>query len=61
MSPTRFRECFAILELSRRGLAPLLRCSEHLPRAWAAEAWTVVRQARPRAFPEPAPPVDWRA
>lgn len=36
MSPTRFRECLAILELSQRGLAPLLRCSERLPRAWAA-------------------------
>jgi hypothetical protein len=73
MTPTRFRECLEVLDLSQRGLAPLLACSDRLPRAWATgaepippviaewlEAWAAVRLQQLRAFPEPQPPKDWR-
>jgi hypothetical protein len=69
MTPTRYRECLAALGLSQRGLAPLLRCSDRLPRSWATgrepipqvisdwlEAWV----ANKLAHPDPPPPEGWR-
>jgi hypothetical protein len=69
MTPTRYRECLAVLGLSQRGLAPLLGCSERLTRAWATdrtaipapvaewlEAWVRNRLEHP----DPQLPKDWR-
>ncbi len=69
MSPTRFRECLDFLGLSQRGLAPILGCSDRLPRSWATgreaippevadwlEAWVAIRLAHP----DPPPPENWR-
>ena len=69
MTPTRYRECLDVLSLSQRGLAPILQCSDRLPRAWATgkdtvppaiaawlEAWVATRLAHP----DPAPPETWR-
>ena len=68
MTPTRYRDCLNTLGLSQRGLAPILRCSERLPRAWATgreiipsevadwlEAWVAIRLAHP----DPSPPENW--
>jgi hypothetical protein len=68
MTPTRYRECLAVLGLSQRGLAPFLHAPERLTRAWAAgrtaipgpvaewlEAWVRNRLDHP----DPPPPKDW--
>jgi len=68
MTPARYRECLAFLDLSQRGLAPILGCSDRLTRAWATgrslvpigiaewlEEWVAIRQAHP----DPLPPEDW--
>lgn len=68
MTPTRYRECLGTLGLSQRGLAPILRCSDRLPRAWATgreiiplevadwiEAWVAIRLEHP----DPSPPENW--
>jgi hypothetical protein len=65
MTPTRYRECLDTLGVSQRGLAPILRCSDRLPRAWATgreiipsevanwlEAWVAIRLEHP----DPSPP-----
>jgi hypothetical protein len=69
MTPTRFRECLAVLGLTQRGLAPLLGCNDREVRHWAAgsrlippkvadwlEEWVLVRTLHP----DPKPPQDWR-
>ena len=68
MTPTRYRECLDTLGMSQRGLAPILCCSDRLPRAWATgrefippevadwlEAWVKIRLAHP----DPSPPESW--
>lgn len=69
MTPTRYRECLAVLGLSQRGLAPILRCSDRLPRVWATgaeavpplvAAWLEACAAHRLAHPDPPPPVGWQ-
>jgi hypothetical protein len=69
MTPTRFRECLAILGLTQRGLAPFLGCTDRTPRHWAAgghpipekvaawlEEWVAIRLAHPD--PQPPKPAE---
>jgi hypothetical protein len=69
MTPTRYRECLAALELSQRGLAPYLECSDRLTRAWATGAvvipepiseWLEAWVRNRIEHPDPLPPSDWR-
>ncbi len=41
MTPTRFRECLALLRWTQRGLADALDCDDRLVRRWASGAGSV--------------------
>jgi hypothetical protein len=71
VTPQRYQECLDQLELSQRGLAPVLRCSDRLTRAWATgaesipheiavwlESCVLLRKGKPKArLPKPR---EWR-
>jgi hypothetical protein len=68
VTPDRYREFLAVLGLFQRGLAPILGCSDRLPRTWATgrsaipvgiAAWLEERVAIRQAHPDPVPPEDW--
>jgi hypothetical protein len=71
LTPERYQECLDQLGLSQRGLAPVLRCSDRLTRAWATgtatipreiavwlESCVLLRRGKPKArLPQP---MEWR-
>ena len=72
MTSARYLACLKALHLSQRGVAPLLGCSDRLPREWATgvssvppkigvwlEACVALRERKPKAKLYKAPP-DWR-
>jgi hypothetical protein len=69
MTPERYRECLDAIRLSQRGLAPLLGCSDRLPREWAhgrssippkVAVWLEQCATLRHEFPDPPPPTNWR-
>lgn len=66
MTPTRLRDCLALLRWSQRGLADALACDDRLVRRWASgdaevppevAAWLDKLAATHQTHP---PPTDWR-
>jgi transcriptional regulator with XRE-family HTH domain len=66
MTPTRLRECLAVLGWTQRGLAAFLGCDERMAREWAAgkrlmpprlAEWVELRARHAEAHP---PPADWQ-
>lgn len=66
MTPTRLRECLAVLGFSQRGLAAFLECDERMVRRWAAgddlvpdvvATWLEARAQHAEATP---PPIGWQ-
>jgi len=65
MTPTRFRECLALLAWSQRGLARILQRQEGLVRMWGrgaapippdVAAWLEARAVHAAQYPPPIRP-----
>ena len=69
MTPFRFLTCLGSMRVSQRGLAPILGCSDRLPREWASgkisvppevAVWLEGCLRHHKKHPEPRPPIRWR-